>query len=642
MTINTILHKYWGYDTFRPLQEEIITSVMEGHDTLALLTTGGGKSVCYQIPALAMEGMCIVVSPLIALMKDQVEHLNQQKIKAACLVSGMNIKEQEIILNNCIVGKIKLLYVSPERLKQQLFIGHFSQMKINLIAVDEAHCISQWGYDFRPPYREIAKIRKYHPEAPVLALTATATPNVILDIKQQLQFRENSNTFQASFKRDNLAYMVFRENDKEGRLLRILNTVKGSCIVYVRNRRTTQKIANFLQSHGISAMFYHAGLEPKIRDAHQSEWMANHCQVMVATNAFGMGIDKADVRAVIHLDIPTSPEAYFQEAGRAGRDGKKSYAVLLYNDADVEQLSVKQNLAYPPLKQIQNIYRAIGNYYQLPIGSGAGCTFDLELDKICNNYNLDINECFSTILLLEREGLLSTPDHGEPESKINILISKEEIYRFQMENRKYGDLISIILRMYGGLFVDFIPINEKKIASKYPMADEKSIIRMLQHLDALKIISYQKKSNQPQITFLTERIDAKNLRLSETVYAQQKQMAQDRIDAMKNYIFADKGCRSQILLNYFGETNSTACNQCDLCITKNKKKSPNYTQVIKGILRNNPLDLKTLTLKVLTSTQNEEAKNFNETSIIQQIRELIDKGEIRQTSDFLLHDTHEK
>ena len=402
------------------------------------------------------DGLCLVVSPLISLMKDQVQQLHERGIKSACIVSGLTATEQEIIFNQCIHGKIKILYVSPERLKQRVFIEHFRQMKISFIAVDEAHCISQWGYDFRPPYLEIARIRIYHNNVPVIALTATATPRVVTDIQHQLLFRPGHKLYQSNFSRPNLAYMVFREGDKEGRLLRIAHHAGGSGIVYVRNRRRTGQVAQFLVANGITATYYHAGLSAKERDIAQLRWIKGETSVMVATNAFGMGIDKPDVRFVVHLDIPSSIEAYFQEAGRAGRDGQKAYAVMLYDENDIESLHTTHNLNYPTPKFIASVYKAICNYYQLPIGSGEDCQFDFDIEQLCNTYNLNPVAFYSAARFLEREGLIAIPDREETESRVHIPVSRDDIYRFQLsQDRRYSDLLTLMLRMYGGFFSDF-------------------------------------------------------------------------------------------------------------------------------------------------------------------------------------------
>lgn len=584
-----LLKKYWGYDTFRPLQEDIINSIVQGNDTLALLPTGGGKSICYQIPALLKEGICLVVSPLISLMKDQVQQLHDHGIRAACLVSGTNSTEQEIIFNNCIHGNVKLLYVSPERLQQRVFIEHFRQMKVAMIAVDEAHCISQWGYDFRPCYLEIARLRVYIPTVPIIALTATATPEVVADIQRQLMFRPHSRLFQTSFERSNLAYMVFHEMDKEGRLLRVIRKIGGCGIVYVRNRRRTREMAELLTHNGITAAYYHAGLDPKERDVAQERWMRGEVSVIVATNAFGMGIDKPDVRYVIHMDIPSSIEAYFQEAGRAGRDGRKSYAVMLYNDADLETLQQNFELSFPSRQKISAIYRAICNYYQLPIGSGENCQFDFDLEGLCGTYHINVLELFNATRFLEREGLLLLPEREESESKVYVPIRREELYRFQIDQPKYSDLLLLLLRLYGGLFTDFTPISERLLARRMYM-DVEQVTSMLLHMDALKVIIYQPKKKKPQIVFSSPRIDDKDLYLSDRNYKDLKEQANRRKDAMMAYVSAERGCRSNMLLSYFGETSTSTCGVCDLCITKaNGAKSDSLRSQILEELKKQPL-----------------------------------------------------
>ncbi|MCQ2294102.1 MAG: RecQ family ATP-dependent DNA helicase [Bacteroidales bacterium] len=585
-----ILKKYWGYDSFRPLQEEIIHSILLGHDTLVLLPTGGGKSICYQIPALAMEGLCLVVSPLISLMKDQVQQLTSRHIKAACLVSGTSSIEQEIILNNCIYGKVKMLYVSPERLQQRLFLAHFKQMKVSMIAVDEAHCISQWGYDFRPPYLEIARLRAYHPQAPVMALTATATPVVVQDIMRHLDFRPSHNFFQSSFMRENLSYMVFREADKLGRMLRVINKTGGSGIVYVRNRRRTKEVAEFLSQNGISAAYYHAGLDTKTRDLAQARWMKDDVGVMVATNAFGMGIDKPDVRFVIHLDIPPSIEAYFQEAGRAGRDGKRAYAVLLFDQPDLELLHQLHNSTYPSRQLIANVYRALSNYYQVPIGSGEGCQFDFDLDGICSVYHLGVLDLYNAAKFLECEGLIALPEREESESKLYINIDRDALYRFQLDQPRYSDLVAILLRLYGGVFSEFVPISERLIASRL-MVSEEQVRKFLLHLDALKVIVYMPKKLKPQIIFTSPRINEKDLYLSDQNYKNLERCAYDRMASMERYVLAEEGCRSQLLLSYFGEEDSASCRCCDLCITEHNKgkEQPNLRRMILDLLASAPM-----------------------------------------------------
>ncbi len=617
-----VLKKYWGYDSFRPLQAEIIDSLLQGCDTLALMPTGGGKSICYQVPALMLDGLCLVVSPLISLMKDQVQQLHNRGIKAACLVSGTTGIEQEIIYNNCIHGKIKLLYVSPERLGQQVFIEHFRQMRVSFIAVDEAHCISQWGYDFRPSYLEIAKIRAYFPDIPILALTATATPLVSDDIQRQLMFKTSSRRFQSSFHRHNLAYMVFQEEDKQGRLLRIAHNVGGSGIIYVRNRRRTHEIADRLIANGISATYYHAGLGAKERDIAQRRWMQGEVNVMVATNAFGMGIDKPDVRYVVHLDIPTSLEAYFQEAGRAGRDGKKAFAVMLYNGNDLDTLQRNFDNNYPPHKHIANIYRAICNYYQLPIGSGNDCQFDFDFEALCSTYRFNVVEFFSATRLLEREGLIALPEPDESQSRLYIPLNREDVYRFQVEQPRYSDLMSLLLRMYGGLFTDFTPISEQVLARRLYL-DPQQIRNMLLHMDALKAVVYRPRHLKPQIVFTSPRIDANDLYLNESHYAELKQRATERLEAIRHYVLSDQTCRSEMLLSYFGETATAPCGICDHCIKQKRSTAPSPSDS-KAALRTRLLQL----LKERPYRADELVKqvgDIDEDHVRQQLHELVDQ-----------------
>lgn len=615
-TPQEILTRYWGLESFRPLQEEVIQSVLEGKDTLVLIPTGGGKSICYQIPALLLDGICLVVSPLISLMKDQVQQLNSKGIKARCLTAGTNSLEQEIIFNNCITGNVKLLYVSPERLKQRIFREHFRRMKVSMIAVDEAHCISQWGYDFRPAYLDIAQIRAYHPQAPIIALTATATQEVAKDIQEKLLFKPQRSAFQTSFRRSNISFMVFQEMDKEGRLLRITQKVPGCGIVYVRNRRRTKEIASFLTGQGIPTAYYHAGLDPKERDIAQNRWMTGEVSVIVATNAFGMGIDKPDVRYVVHMDIPSSIEAYYQEVGRAGRDGQKSYAVLLYNENDLKNLQQNFETEFPSRQQIANIYRAICNYYQIPIGSGENCVFDFDMEGLCATYNIKILDLFAASRFLEREGLLSLPDRDDSESTIYIPISREDLYRFQIEQVRYCDLIALILRMYGGLFSDFVPISEKAIARRMYMSEEQ-IKNMLLHIDALKVINYKPKRTKAAIIFTSPRIDAKDLYLSDSNYKELKERALKRMDAMREYATDIDKCRMQQLLAYFGEENSEVCNSCDVCISHKKKDiAPTLREEIIALLKSTPMRADILLAK-LNNIDEKEAKTT--------LRQLIDE-----------------
>ncbi len=620
-----LLKKYWGYDSFRPLQEEIIESVMQGHDTLALLPTGGGKSLCYQLPALMREGICLVVSPLIALMKDQVQHLNDRHLKAACVVSGMSGEESTGVLLSAINGGLKFLYVSPERLRQQKFIEHFRKMKVGLIAVDEAHCISQWGYDFRPPYLQIADIRIYHPEAPLIALTATATPTVADDICLHLQMKD-CRRFQSSFIRPNLAYMVLHDSDKSQRLLRIVRRVGGSGIVYVRNRRATQTLARFLEASGVSSTFYHAGLDATERDQRQSAWMNGRCQVMVATNAFGMGIDKADVRFVVHMDIPDSLEAYFQEAGRAGRDGQRAYAVLICDSSDIERLSRDFAIDYPELKQVRNVYRALCNYYRVPVGGGADSQFDFDIEKICFNYNFTAREFYGACRILEREGLISIPEQEDAYSTVYIPVTRNELYRFQINHQRLGDMLQVVIRTYPGLMECAVSIDERKIASKC-YSSPAEVVNMLQQLHEMHIIHYRPSSHGPQLYFLTERVDERLIYLSEQNYAQLKTAAQQRMKSIVDYVSDDSRCRSRQLVTYFGEQSTTDCGMCDVCL-KSKSHLGDKESAIEKILQKSPMGARQL-VQLLTD---EGYADVGDT-----LREMIDRGELLLDGNAQLH-----
>jgi len=595
--IKQILYYYWGYRTFRPLQEDIINSVLNGHDTLALMPTGGGKSICFQVPALAKEGICIVVSPLIALMKDQVEHLLKKNIKAAAIYSGLHYNEIDIILDKCIYNEIKFLYVSPERLETELFLKRLHKMNVNLLAIDEAHCISQWGYDFRPPYLKIVNIRNIISNTPVLALTATATKEVINDIIEKLNFKEH-NLFIKSFERKNLTYYVFKQENKHETLLKICNKNKGSGIIYVRNRKKTKEISEFLIKNKISATYYHAGLDMNVREARQKEWMSEKTRIMVATNAFGMGIDKPNVRFVIHLNIPDCIEAYFQEAGRAGRDEKQAFAVILYQNSDIAEAQNNLKSSYPEPQLMKNIYTSICNYLQIPVGSGADQAFDFDLNLFSERYNFSPVIVFNTIRFLEKEGLLMMNEAMSSPSKIFIPISKEELYRFQIKNEKYDGFIKLILRSYGGLFTDFVNISEALLA-KRAQTDINTIKTLLNNLDKLKIINYVPTNTKPQIIFLSPRIESKNLIFSKEHYHDRFKAAKIRLNKMIDYLENETKCRSQFLLSYFGEKDSIRCGKCDIC---KKRNLLNVSQIefdyiveqIKPLLKTKPYKLEEL------------------------------------------------
>lgn len=620
-----LLKKYWGYDTFRPLQEEIIESVMQGHDTLALLPTGGGKSLCYQLPALMREGVCLVVSPLIALMKDQVQQLNDRHLKAACIVSGVSGSEATGVLTSAISGSVKFLYVSPERLCQRKFIEHFKKMKVGMIAVDEAHCISQWGYDFRPPYLKIADIRPYHPEAPLIALTATATPAVADDICQRLMMKD-CRRFQSSFVRPNLNYFVLHEGDKNQRLLRIIRRVGGSGIVYMRSRGGTQNLARFLNASGVSATCYHAGLGSVERDRRQEAWMEGRCQVMVATNAFGMGIDKPDVRFVVHMDMPDSLEAYFQEAGRAGRDGKKSFAVLICDASDIQRLKRDFDTEFPEVKKIRNVYRALCNYYRVPVGGGADTQFDFDIEKICFTYNFAPREFYSACRILEREGLISIPEHEDAYSTVHITVSRDELYRFQVDHQRLGDLLQLVIRMYPGLMECATPVDERKIASKcYSSPEEVSL--MLAQIQSMHIIHYIPRPSGPQIFFLTERVNEQLIYPSEQNYAMLKTAARQRIESIVDYVSNDKVCRSRQLVAYFGEQSVADCGGCDVCLTR-KPQTLDAEAAVENLLRKSPVGARQL-VQMLTA---EGYKDVGDT-----LREMLDRGEVTLDKNSVLH-----
>ena len=622
MEIQNILVKYWGYSSFRPSQEDIIRSVMDGKDTLALLPTGGGKSICYHVPGLAMEGLCLVVSPLIALMKDQVENLKSRGIKAAAIHSGMHRREIEVAINNSVFGDLKFLYVSPERLASEAFRQNLQRMNICLLAVDEAHCISQWGYDFRPPYLNIAEIRPYIQNAPVLALTATATPEVIDDIQEKLEFKEK-HVIQKSFERKNLSYVVFREEDKGGRLLKIVGNVKGSGIVYCRNRRKCREVSEFLNKNGVKSTFYHAGLEQRTREHRQEEWMKDKKPVMVATNAFGMGIDKAGVRFVVHYDLTDSLEAYFQEAGRAGRDEKRAYAVQLFEEADIRNAKQNLSVSFPEPEVIRSIYTALGNYYQIPVGSGKDQQFNFDLQDFSTRYRMNTATVFSALRILEKEGYILLGSELENPSKIMFKIDHNQLYTFQVENPAYDPIIKLLLRSYGGLFSEFTRINEKELAKRVNTTDDKIRIA-LSNMQKMGLIIYIPATGTPQLLMINDRIDTKSLSLSDKNYGARKKAALKRMQSVLDYIQSTKHCRSQLLLNYFGETNVQRCGLCDVCLDRNKinvseMEFNEILEKIKPALKEKPHALNELLFI---------AKNFPEDKVINVVMWLVDNEKV--------------
>lgn len=629
-TIHTLLERYWGHKNFRPLQADIIHSVLNGNDTLALLPTGGGKSVCFQVPAMAMEGICVVISPLIALMKDQVENLTRKGIKAIAITSAMHKREIDIALDNCVHGNIKFLYLSPERLETEIVKVRLQKMNVNLIAIDESHCISQWGYDFRPSYLKIASLRELLPHVPMLALTATATPEVVKDIQEKLQFKKQT-VFQKSFERTNLAYIVLTEEDKLVRLVKIANNVKGTGVVYVRNRKKTQDIAAYLQSNKITADFYHAGLDTATRDKKQNNWMTNKTRIIVCTNAFGMGIDKPDVRFVVHIDMPDSLEAYFQEAGRAGRDEKKSYAILLYNQHDKTELEHNIITNFPGLDEIKQTYQALANYYQLPIGAGAGVTYNFDIVALCDTYKLNALTVFNSLKFLEREGYIATTEALYQPSRIKFEAGREDLYRFQLSTPVFDSFIKLLLRSYSGVFDGFVKINEFDIAKKAFISRDE-VVQKLNHLQQHKLLIYAPQTELPQLTFARERIDTKHLTLSKENFVSLKLRAEERMKSVIHYADSISKCRSQLLLSYFGETNTQRCNQCDVCLEENKRtlhtnEFENISQQVKELLAIQPMPLIRLVNSVTEG---------NEDKKLRTIQWMLDNEELRYNDDNLL------
>lgn len=557
-----ILQQYWHYDDFRGIQREIIESISSGKDTLGLMPTGGGKSITFQVPALAQEGTCIVITPLIALMKDQVQHLRAKGIKAAAIYSGMKRAEILKTLDNCIFGGVKLLYVSPERLASELFLTKLRHMKVSFITVDEAHCISQWGYDFRPAYLNIASIRKIKPEAPVLALTATATLAVIDDIQEKLAFKAK-NVFRMSFERKNLAYVVRKAEDKPAELIHIIRHVPGSAIVYVRSRSRCKDIAEALNKEGITATFYHAGLEHATRDERQKEWQRDEKRVMVATNAFGMGIDKPDVRTVIHFDCPDSIEAYFQEAGRAGRDGKKAYAVLLWNGNDIGKLNRRVDENFPAKDYINNVYQSLAFYYEIGVGSGSGHTFAFDIGKFCATYHFFPVPVDSALHLLENAGYLHYESDPDSAARVHVLLTRNELYKLDELSEAEEAVMTALLRCYGGLFTDYQYIDEVLVATQAKVS-QNECYHLLKALSKKSIINFIPQRKTPYITYLRDREDT--VYLPKSVYEERKEQYIKRISAFITYATNDTICRSRQLLAYFGEEMSEDCGHCDVCI----------------------------------------------------------------------------
>jgi ATP-dependent DNA helicase RecQ len=564
--IHSLLKQYFGFDAFRPLQEDIIRSVLDGKDTLALLPTGGGKSVCYQIPALAQDGLCLVVSPLIALIKDQVSQLRKRNVSVLSIYSGMTFFEVKKSLENACSGHFKFLFVSPERLQTALFKEWLPAMPISLIAVDEAHCISQWGYDFRPPYLLIADIRKELPGIPVLALTASATPDVQEDICDKLQFRQKQ-IFRQSFAKPNLSFSAFLTPHKIGKLLSVIKNVPGCGLVYVRNRRKTKEIARLLQLDGIAASFYHAGLSSEERNSRQEDWMTNKTPVMVCTNAFGMGIDKPDVRTVVHMDIPDCIESYYQEAGRAGRDGRKAYAVLLYSEQELEELENLPARKFPSIEVIRSMYEAVCNYLQIPVGAGEGNYYDFNLMECSERFKIDINHLANALGTLSQAGYISFSENVFLPSKVEFTIQKERLYAFEKEQPALEPLIKALLRSYEGIFDNLVNVQEKQLV-RLLQKDETLVRQELQQLTTLGVIRYQPKKESPQVFFLYDRVPASQVRIDAMLYEKRKQVYTHKIKSIIGYASKNDGCRSQVIRHYFGERHVEPCGICDVCLQK--------------------------------------------------------------------------
>ena len=613
-----ILKHYWGFDTFRPLQEEIIQSVLDGSDTLALLPTSGGKSVCFQVPALCMDGICVVVSPLIALMKDQVHQLKKKDIKAAAIYSGMSKREIDITLDNCIYGNFKFLYVSPERLKTELFVERARQMNISLLAIDEAHCISQWGYDFRPPYLALADFKNELLIKRGIALTATATKEVKEDIMTKLEMKEGQ-VFQKSFVRNNLSYSAFRLENKEQKLLEILSKVGGASIVYVRSRKRTKDLSDLLVRSGFTSAYYHAGLSRKARDEKQEAWINNNIRVIVATNAFGMGIDKPDVRTVIHMDLPDSLEAYYQEAGRAGRDEKKAFAVALYHEQDVRGLEERAEQSVVCLEEIKRTYQALANYYKLAIGSHSCSNFDFNFEQFTKTYNLPAFSTFNALKKLSDEGLIQLSDGFYEQAKVSFVLEKSEVYKYQVANPKLDPLIKSLLRLYGGeVFVNYTSIKEKEIATLL-RTDTLQVKKWLQFLHDQKVVDYQASTDSQRVIFLTPRQDADNLSIDNNQIEWRRKLAVEKAGAVIDYM-ESKACRTNIFQRYFDEEPKETCGICDSDLERKKTSgTPSVLEIKKALSSaKSPTDLCV------------QLNDYKKDHIMQVIRILIEDGILQE------------
>lgn len=624
-----ILFQYWGFQKFRSIQEDIIRSVYEGHDTLALMPTGGGKSITFQVPALAKEGICLVITPLIALMKDQVENLKKKGIKAVALHSGMSKHELEVALDNCAYGNYKFVYLSPERLGTELFKVRLKKLKVNLVAIDESHCISQWGYDFRPSYLRIAELREFLPDTPFLAVTATATLQVVDDIQERLGFKEKR-VFRMSFERKNLVYLVRNVEDKNKHLIKIAQSIPGTGVVYVRNRQKTKEIADVLKKEGISADFYHAGLSSEVRNAKQDDWQNDKTRIIVSTNAFGMGIDKPNVRFVVHMDLPDSPEAYFQEAGRGGRDENTAFAILLYNDSDKTKIKQRIDTAFPEPEEIKRTYQALCSFLGISYGGGKGEVYDFNLLDFVSAYKLSSTKAYSSLKFLEREGYIELTDELDNPSRIMVVVDKNELYKFQVANPQLDGFTKILLRNLAGLFSDYVRIDESYIA-KITNLPLKGVTENLLKLSKAKVINYIPRKKTPLVIFTEERLDDKNLYISRENYNNRKDRYLKRIEAMLNYASGTAKCRSQSLLEYFGQKDAYRCGRCDVCTSRNELDMSKYQfdQILEQL--KDTLQLEEQNIENLVDSIKHPPERT-----IKVIRWLLDNGKITRNSKGLL------
>jgi ATP-dependent DNA helicase RecQ len=626
-----ILRKYWKHAHFRPLQREIIHAVLQDTDTLAILPTGSGKSVCYQVPALMKEGICLVITPLIALMKDQVESLLRRGIPALAVHSGMSRQAIDVALNNSIFGNYRFLYISPERIHTKLFLERLRQMPVSLLAVDEAHCISQWGHDFRPSYLHIGTLREALPDIPVIAVTATATQQVRQDIIHYLKFRTGYQLFQHTFARDNLALVVRQTEDKYGKLLEAIQRVPGPAIVYVRSRQVVQELSEWLHHHGISATYYHAGMHHDDRMKSQEKWQKSEARVMVATNAFGMGIDKADVRLVVHFDLPENLESYYQEAGRAGRDGKHAYALLVYHPSDAQTLQTRIDQSYPDLPFIRKVYQAIGNYYQLATGSGQGESFDFDLPTFCERFNLPAGAVYAALKRLEEEEIIVFNESFYSPSQLHICTDHEQLYAFQVAHAHFDPFIKMLLRLYGGqLFTSYVPISETYLARTLGI-DEAEVVSTLQRLHQLQMISYQPVKDSPQITFIQPRLDPDYLPLNAQRLKDRKALVQENAQAMINYASITDTCRMNFIQQYFGEEAMQTCGKCDVCVDKKRKNTDASMRFMREQI------LRVLAEHPLTPDELEKRiRPKNDALFSETLRTMVDEGIIRYDDQWKL------